>query len=94
MTKTQIALLCLDQRKKNLVNVFESDYGIFEIEYSWMVRQYNTYSPFEKYVLRAIHSVHDMIEDPRKIASIGIKSAIQFNQKTSYSYSLYRLANR
>lgn len=61
--------------------------GIFEIEYSRVVRQYNTYSAIgtgEEYALGAISAVYHMIEDPKEIASIGIESAIQFDQKTSF----------
>ena len=40
--------------------------------------------------------LYQMVKDLKEIASIGIQSAIQFDQKNSfpYSYSLDRLTNR
>lgn len=59
--------------------------GIFEVEYSRMVRQYSKYSVIgtgEEYALGAIKAVYDMIGDAEEIAKIGIEAAAQFDRKT------------
>lgn len=59
--------------------------GIFEVEYSRVVRQYNTYSAIgtgEDYALGAMSAIYDMTSDPEDIAKIGIEAAAQFDRKT------------
>ncbi len=59
--------------------------GIFEVEYSRVVRQYSRYSAIgtgEEYALGAIKAVYDMIGGAEEIAKIGIEAAAQFDRKT------------
>ncbi len=59
--------------------------GIFEVEYSRVVRQYSKYSAIgtgEEYALGAINAVYDRIGDAEEIAKIGIEAAAQFDRKT------------
>ncbi|MBS0621413.1 MAG: hypothetical protein JSR80_00420 [Verrucomicrobia bacterium] len=59
--------------------------GIFEVEYSRVVRQYNKYSAIgtgEDYALGALSAIYDVIEDPEEIAKMGIAAAAQFDRKT------------
>ena len=59
--------------------------GIFEVEYSRMVRQYNKYSAIgtgEEYALGAIQAVYGMLSEAEEIAKIGIEAAAQFDRKT------------
>lgn len=69
-------------------------YGIFEVEYSRVVRQYFQYSAIgtgEEYALGAISSVYNSLDDVKQIAKIGIESAAQFDRKTSLPIHIYSM---
>ncbi|MFS8562827.1 MAG: hypothetical protein LVR00_00200 [Rhabdochlamydiaceae bacterium] len=60
-------------------------HGIFEVEYSRVVRQYSKFSAIgtgEEYALGAIQAIYDKIDDPQVIAQIGVEAAAQFDRKT------------
>jgi ATP-dependent HslUV protease subunit HslV len=59
--------------------------GIFEVEHSRVVRQYNNYSAIgtgEDYALGAMSAIYDMARDPEEIAKAGVEAAAQFDRKT------------
>ncbi len=62
-----------------------NSYGIFEVEYSRLVRQYSKFSAIgtgEYYALGAIKAIYDKVDDPIEIAKIGIEAAARFDRKT------------
>lgn len=67
-------------------------HGIFEVEYSGLVRQYTTFSAIgtgESYALGAIKAIYSKIEDPMEIVKIGIEAAAQFDRKTELPVYVY-----
>lgn len=59
--------------------------GIFEVEYSRAVRQYNKYSAIgtgEEYALGAMSAVYDMAKNSEEIGRIGVEAAAEFDRKT------------
>lgn len=68
--------------------------GIFEVEYSRVVRQYHKYTAIgtgEDYALGAISSVYNLLEDSEEIVKIGIEAAAQFDRKTETPIHLYSI---
>lgn len=62
-----------------------NSHGIFEIDYTRVVRQYLYFSAIgigEEYALGAIKAVYDMLEDPEEIAKIGVEAGAKFDRKT------------
>ncbi len=60
-------------------------YGIFEVEYSRLVRQYSKFSAIgsgEYYALGAMKAVYDELNNPGEIVGLGIKAAAQFDRGT------------
>lgn len=62
-----------------------NSFGIFEMEYSRVVRQYARFSAIgtgEDYALGAMSAIYDLVDDAEQIAKIGIEAAAEFDLKT------------
>lgn len=92
----------LDCKQSNFLPFEDSAYelliinpnGIFEVEYSRLVRQYSKFSAIgtgEDYALGAIKAIYDKIDDPMEIAKIGIEAAAQFDRKTEIPVHTYSI---
>ena len=67
-------------------------HGIFEVEYSRVVRQYSKFSAIgtgEDYALGAIKAIYDRVDDSGEIAKTGIEAAAQFDLKTEAPIHTY-----
>lgn len=72
-------------KSANIGVLIINPYGIFEADYLRVVREHKYFSAIgsgEGYALGAIKAVYDLIDDPEKIAKIGIEAAAQFDRQT------------
>lgn len=84
LTVPQLSFLPLESSELQILIM--NPQGIFEVEYSRMVRQYTKYSAIgtgEDYALGAMSAVYDRLTDPEEIARVGVEAAAQFDRKTA-----------
>lgn len=81
-----ISLILVPFESSEFQLLIVNSYGIFEIEYSRMVRQcamFGAIGTGEEYALGAISAVYDKIDSSQEIALHGLEAAAEFDKKTS-----------